>query len=150
MSSQEKEPKGLTLNVYMYVAKNRKPLGPRDVTRGLNLSSPSVAYRHLQNLEASGLLKRNEYGEYTLNEKAKINGFHWVGRALLPRTMLYSFVFLALLVAEIIVLALHWQWETYDIKVYYALGMTITGSAMAFFLLEAFLTLRRIKAKETA
>lgn len=138
---------GTTLNVYIYVAKEGKPLGPRDVMRGVHLSSPSVAYRHLQKLESVGLLKKNDYGEYVLKEKAKVSGFYWVGRNLLPRTMFYFFFFFGLFILEIAVLAIHWVYETYEIKVFFALGLSITGIAMAFFLLEGIMMLRRIKLK---
>jgi DNA-binding IclR family transcriptional regulator len=114
--SQHEQLDGNTLNVYLYFAKKRKPQGPRDVMRAMNLSSPSVAYRHLQKLEAQGLLQRNEYGEYTLKKKAHINGFHWIGKTLFPRTMFYFVFFIALLVTEAIVLAIHWQWEDWVIK----------------------------------
>jgi predicted transcriptional regulator len=60
------EPEGTTLIVYSYVVKEGRPVGPRDVMRGVNLSSPSVAYRHLQKLEALGLVMKNEYGEYVV------------------------------------------------------------------------------------
>jgi hypothetical protein len=136
---------GTTRNVYIYVAKEGKPLGPRDVMRGVNLSSPSVAYRHLQKLESVGLLKKTVYGEYVLKEKAKIRGFYWVGRKLLPRTMFYFYFFFALFLTEIIVLAIHWPDETYEFKVFFALGLTITGIAMAFFLLEGILMARRLR-----
>jgi hypothetical protein len=132
------------------MAKQHKPQGPRDVMRAMNFSSPSVAYRHLQKLEATELLERNEYGEYLFKKKTHINGFYWVGRSLLPRTMFYSFGFLALLLAEIVVMALHWQVQDYVIKVYYAIGITITAVAGAFFLFEAFTTLRKLRAKEPA
>ena len=54
---------GKTLNVYAYAVKEGKPVGPRDVMKGAHLSSPSVAYRHLQKLEDMNLLQKNEYGE---------------------------------------------------------------------------------------
>jgi hypothetical protein len=53
---------GNALVVYAYVAKEGKPVGTRDVLRGAALSSSSVAHRHLQKLEAMGLLEKNEYG----------------------------------------------------------------------------------------
>ena len=34
---------GSTLNVYAFVVKEGKPVGPREVMRGANLSSPSTA-----------------------------------------------------------------------------------------------------------
>ena len=65
--------------MYLYVAKKGKPVGPRDVMKGTNLSSPSVAYRHLQKLEDAGYLAKNEYGEYTVKRKAPIKGNVWLG-----------------------------------------------------------------------
>jgi hypothetical protein len=143
-NSHEKKLEGLAFNVYMYVAKQRKPLGPREVMHGLSLSSPSVAHRHLQNLESDGLLTRNQYGEYILKKKAKVGGFFWVGRKLLPRTMIYCFFFALLLFLEVFVLAIHWQWETDVVKTYYAIGMTITGIAIAAFLLESIMAVKKL------
>ena len=67
--SDSQEPEGTTLNVYSFVVKKGKPVGPREVMRGVNLSSPSVAYWHLQKLENSGLLQKNATGEYVVKEK---------------------------------------------------------------------------------
>ena len=71
------ELEGTTFTVYFYVLKESKPVGPREVMRGANLSSPSVAYRHLQKLEDLGLLEKNEKGRYIIKEKAKISGYLW-------------------------------------------------------------------------
>lgn len=84
---------GKTLNVYSYVVKEGKPVGPREVMRGVNLSSPSVAYWHLQKLEACGLIEKNAYGEYVVKEKVNISGHVWVGRNLVPRLLCYSLFF---------------------------------------------------------
>ena len=97
MAFNNDELEGTTFNVYLFVAKENRPLGTRDLVRGLNLSSPSVAFRHLQKLEALGLLKKNEYGEYTLKEKAEIQGHIWIGRNLVPRLIIYSLFFRACL-----------------------------------------------------
>ncbi len=128
---------GTTLSVYVYVAKGGKPVGPRDVMRGLDLGSPSVAYRHLQKLEDAKLLMKNEYGEYFLKKKTRINGYHWIGRSLLPNAMFYFYFFLGLFITEIVVLAIHYRVETYEFKVFFALGLSITGIAMILFLREA-------------
>jgi len=95
---------GTTFRVYLYVMRERKPVGPRDVMRGADLSSPSVAYRHLQKLETLGLIEKDVYGEYTIREKADITGYLWVGRNLVPRLIFYSFFFMGVLVAEIVVI----------------------------------------------
>ena len=140
---------GTTLRVYVYVVKEDRPLGPRDVMRGLQLSSPSVAYRHLQKLESSGFLKKDEHGEYVAKRKMSMAGFHWVGKSFLPRTIFYFFFFLALFTIEAVILAIHWQYETYEQFVFFGLGLTITGTAMAFFLIEGIKALRKLKTKET-
>jgi predicted transcriptional regulator len=76
------------------VVKKGKPVGPREVMRGANLSSPSVAYWHLQKLENCGLLEKNQAGEYIVKEKTNITGHIWIGRNLVPRLMCYSLFFL--------------------------------------------------------
>jgi hypothetical protein len=99
-STDIQEPEGTTLNVYAYVVKKGKPVGPREVMRGASLSSPSVAYWHLQKLENSGLLQKNGAGEYVVKEKANISGHIWIGRNLVPRLMCYSLFFLGILIVE--------------------------------------------------
>jgi len=99
LASEELE--GNTLNVYAYVVHKGKPVGTRDVTRGANLSSTSVAHRHLQKLEELGLLERNQYGDYVLREKTGVRGYVWLGRNLVPRLLFYSFFFMGAFGAEI-------------------------------------------------
>src|SRR5271169_3026327 len=98
-SSEELE--GTTLKVYLHVIRKSKPIGPRDVMKSLNLSSPSVAYRHLQKLEDLGYIQKNEYGEYILKNKAQVRGYFWLGHHLVPVMWRYSLVFLAILLAEL-------------------------------------------------
>jgi hypothetical protein len=98
---ENEELEGKTLAVYTYVVKENRPVGTRDVARGANLSSPSVAQRHLQKLEALGLLEKNEYGDYIMKGKAAINGHLWIGRSIVPRFVVYGFFFLGALIAEV-------------------------------------------------
>ena len=104
-TADSQEPEGTTLNVYSYVVKKGKPVGPREVMRGANLSSPSLAYWHLQKLENSGLLQKNEAGEYIVKEKTNISGHIWIGRNLVPRLMCYSLFFLGILVIETVIIS---------------------------------------------
>ncbi len=137
------ELEGITLNVYLYAAKKAKPVGPRDVTKNVKLSSPSVAYRHLQKLEDLGYLTKNEYGEYTIKRKAAFKGMVWLGNHLLPKMYLYTAVFAGVLLVELTVLAIHFSVETYEFKVFFLLLTLITGSAAAVFAVEGFLQGRR-------
>jgi len=92
---------GNTLSVYVYVVRADEPVGTRDVTRGAELSSTSVAYRHLQKLENLGFIEKNSYGNYLLKQKVNIKGYVWVGKNLVPRLMYYSFFFLGAFAAEV-------------------------------------------------
>lgn len=146
MTSTEPETlEGKTLNVYSYVVKEGKPVGPREVMRGVNLSSPSVAYWHLQKLEACGLIEKNMYGEYILKEKVNISGHLWIGRNLVPRLLCYSLFFLGIVGTEIAIVAVqflqHGQLMSMDI-----LYLLATNAiAMMLFLFEGLLLRRKTK-----
>jgi hypothetical protein len=139
----KEELEGITLNVYLYAAKKGKPVGPRDVMKNVGLSSPSVAYRHLQKLEDLGYLGKNEYGEYTVKRKAPLKGQVWIGHNLIPKMYLYASVFLSILLVELAILFIHLEVETYEFKVFFLLLTLITGAAFAVFLVEGILQNRR-------
>ena len=134
---------GITLNVYLHIVRKRKALGPRDVMKAMDLSSPSVAYRHLQKLDDLGYLQKNEFGEYTIKNKAHIAGYVWVGRRLMPKMWIYSIVFLGILLFELYVLVEHLPYENYEFKDFFTIIMLITGAALAVFTFEGFLQIRR-------
>ena len=140
MANEELE--GNTLNVYAYVAKEGRPVGTRDVTRGANLSSPSVAHRHLLKLEALGLLEKNEYGDYVLKAKVDVSGYVWVGRNLMPMLMFYSFFFMGAFGAEIAVIALAYFVLGFVVETSFFFLTGMTAVAMILFLTEG-LRLRR-------
>ena len=145
VASEEIE--GNTLNVYAYVAREGRPVGTRDVTRGANLSSPSVAHRHLLKLEALGLLERNEYGDYLLKQKANVSGYVWVGRTLVPRLMFYSFFFMGALGSEIAIALLSYATGAFAIETSFLFLTGMTAIAMILFLLEAVSLDRKISHK---
>jgi hypothetical protein len=136
-NANNEELEGITLSVYLYVVRKGKPVGPRDVMKGANLSSPSVAYRHLQKLEDLGYLQKNNYGEYVTKDKARVRGYIWIGRRVVPRMLFYAFIFMSILVIELVVLALHYPVENYEFKVFFLLLIVITGFAMGVFIVEA-------------
>jgi hypothetical protein len=143
--TKQEELEGLTLSVYLYVVKKGKPVGPRDVVKGAHLSSPSVAYRHLQKLEDMGFLAKDAYGEYVLKDKARMRGYVWVGRRMIPKMLVYSLIFLGVLIAELVVLALHYSVENYSFKIFFLLLALVTGAAMAVFIAEGLLQRRRLR-----
>lgn len=136
---------GITLNVYLYIVRKRKPVGPRDVMKGAHLSSPSVAHRHLQKLEDMNLLQKNQYGEYLIKNKARMEGYFWIGHRALPKMFTYSLIFLSILIVELIILALHMPLENYKFIIWFSLLILITGLATTVFVIEGFLQYRAIK-----
>ncbi|NLE04114.1 MAG: hypothetical protein GX638_04825 [Crenarchaeota archaeon] len=117
--------------------------------RGAGLSSPSVAFRHLQKLETLGLLMRNEYGDYSVKEKTKVRGYIWVGKNLLPRIMFYAFIFVGVLILEIAILAIHFEPETasanYQFTTFFLIITIITSVAMLIFFAEGAMQFIRSK-----
>jgi hypothetical protein len=113
--------------------------------KGANLSSPSVAYRHLQKLEDLGYLQKNNYGEYVTKGKAHVRGYMWIGKRMLPKMLVYALTFLTILIIELIVLAIHYPVETDEFKVFFLLLTLITGFAMAVFTVEALRHRKRAK-----
>jgi DNA-binding transcriptional ArsR family regulator len=145
VTSEELE--GNTLNVYAYVVHVGKPVGTRDVTRGANLSSPSVAHRHLQKLEDLGLIERNQYGNYVLREKTSISGYVWIGKNLVPRLMFYSFFFMGAFSAEITILLLGFFVFGLIPDISFVYLTVMTAIAMALFLYEGASLNRRLQNK---
>ncbi len=145
MKLADEELEGKTLNVYSYVVKEGKPVGPREVMRGVNLSSPSVAYWHLQKLEACGLLEKNGYGEYIVKEKVNISGHLWIGRNLVPRLLCYSLFFLGIVGTEMAIVLVQFfeQGQLLSMDIVYLL--VTNAIAMALFLFEGLLLRRKTK-----
>jgi hypothetical protein len=139
------ELEGITLNVYLYAIKKGKPVGPRDVVKGAHLSSPSVAYRHLEKLEDMGLLQKNEFGEYVVKRKARVGGYTWLGHWMMPKMLVYSAVFLSILIVELGVFTLHYEVETYEFRVFFLLLILITGAATAVFVAEGLMQHKRFQ-----
>ena len=134
---------GNTLIVYAYVVGEDRPVGTREVMRGANLSSPSVAHRHLQKLETMGLIEKNEYGEYVIKEKAGISGHVWVGKSLVPRLMFYSFFFIGAFGAEIAIILLSYMIPQLVIETSFLFLTAMTAFAMTLFFVEGIILRRK-------
>jgi len=142
------ELEGNTLNVYAYIVHAAKPVGTREVTRGANLSSTSVAHMQLQKLEDYGLIEKNDYGDYILKEKTSINGHVWVGRNLVPRLMFYSFFFMGAFGAEVAIILSSYLIIGVVIEVSFFFLTAMTAAAMILFLIEGISLYRKVNPKE--
>jgi hypothetical protein len=140
---------GKTLNVYAYLVKEDKPVGPREVMRGANLSSPSVAHWHLQKLESAGLLEKNAYGEYTVKQKVNVSGHLWIGKTLVPRLICYALFFLAVVATEVAIILTQYFFQSKAPGIDLTYLVITNAVATAIFLAEG-LQLRRKTHQEAA
>ena len=141
------ELEGTTFKVYVLVVQEGRAIGTRDVVRGLDLSSSSVAYRHLQKLEDLGLLEKTEYGEYIIKEKANVTGHLWIGRNLVPRLLIYCLFFVGLLGAEIAIIVIRFFVNKQAPELNFIYLAAVTALGVAIFSFETLLSFFREKRR---
>ncbi len=124
-----------TFQTYVYLIKVGRPVGPRDVMRGANLSSPSVAYRNLQKLMDFGLVVTDKFGNYVVKEKIGLKGYIWIGKSLIPRFTVFGLLFLGVLIAEVSILIPHLLFSSPVEESFWFLT-AITVITAAIFLIE--------------
>ena len=106
MSEREKieyELRGKTLTIYLYMLKQGKPVGVREVQRDLKLSSPSVAFHHLDKLVRLGVVEQDQLGNYVILKKVDpgiLQAFVNVGKFSLPRVGFYAVFFTTIAVTQ--------------------------------------------------
>ncbi len=101
----EYELRGRTLKVYLYILRQGKPVGVREVQRELGMSSPSVAFHHIEKLTRLGVVEQDSLGNYVLSKKVEpgiLQAFVNVGRFSLPRVGFYAVFFTTVAAAYLI------------------------------------------------
>lgn len=88
---------GTTRIVYRHLYKAGRPLGIREVQKGLDLSSPSVAQYHIRKLLQAGLVKE-EGGGYVVDKNVFENVIR-IRRSVIPIQVAYSSFYATMLVA---------------------------------------------------
>jgi hypothetical protein len=97
--------RGKTLKVYMYMLRQGKPVGVREVQRELGFSSPSVAFHHLEKLMRLNVVEQDQMDNYVIVKKVDpgiLQAFVNVGRFSLPRVGFYAVFFSTLALAYIL------------------------------------------------
>lgn len=122
-------------HTYVYLVKAGKPIGPREVMRGANLTSPSVAYRNLQKLIDLGLVIKDQYSNYVVKEKVGLKGYMWMGKTIVPRFIVFGFIFVGVLIAEMAILIPHLLFST-SVEGSFWLLTILTVIAAVIFLVE--------------
>jgi hypothetical protein len=89
------EIRGNTLKIYLYLLKHG-PSELRDIQRGVNLSSASLASYHLGKLSDAGFVKQDDYGRYlSMKEGSEkiLEGYSRVGPAVVPQLFFFALLF---------------------------------------------------------
>lgn len=89
------EVKGNTLRVYLFLLRHG-PSELREVQRGLDMSTPSLASYHLDKLIAIGYVSQNGNGQYVASKDASseiIDGFTRIGVILVPQLFFIAVLF---------------------------------------------------------
>ncbi|HUK84489.1 MAG TPA: hypothetical protein VLU95_01365 [Candidatus Acidoferrum sp.] len=91
----KQEIRGNTLKVYLYLLKHG-PSELREVQRGLDLSSASLASYHLGKLAEANCVQQDEQGKYFAVKDASakvLEGYSKVGPAVVPQLFFFSLLF---------------------------------------------------------
>jgi DNA-binding transcriptional ArsR family regulator len=94
--------RGTTRDIYRFLVKSNKPVGIREVQRGLKLSSPSIVAYHFSKLEEAGLAKR-EKGGYIVSKLILEHSIR-VSHFIIPRHLFYAAFAIAALIIELTIL----------------------------------------------
>ena len=124
----EYELRGKTLKVYLYLLRQGKPVGVREVQRSLGFSSPSVAFHHIEKLTRLGVIEQDKLGDYVIGKKVDpgiLQAFVNVGRFSLPRLGFYAVFFTTVAVAYLVA-----NIDSLDL---YAVVGTVGGAAAFWF-----------------
>jgi len=128
--------KGTTLRVYRFLYREGRPVGIRDVQRGLGLSSPSVAQYHVRKLLEAGLVREQD-GGYVVDRLVFENMIR-MRRALIPFQTTYSVFFATALLLMLTVL------RPSSITSSYVFGLVVIAVALVTSIYEAVKSLRGI------
>jgi len=134
---------GTALRVYVFLLR-RGPAGPREVTKALGLSSPSLAYYHLKRLEELGLVRKLSDGRYEVSKLTSVRDHFFLGRWLVPRFLTYSAFFIGLLAVELLTAIMRLRVKEVITSDLIAL-IIITASASILFLIEGVKALKTLK-----
>jgi len=121
-----------TWKVFIVLLGIRRPIGPRELSKRLNLSSPSVGLYHLNKLLEHNLTIKTLDGDYVGNLEADLGfleNYLFFEHGAIPRITFYaSFIFGLLLIYVIT--------TPFDFGAHNVFALAIGISALTFFLME--------------
>jgi len=127
MSEQRDVLRGLALKVYRFILKNDKPVGIREVQRGLNLSSPTLALYHMNKLEEAGLIKKEANGYVA--DRIVLENVIRIRRILIPR----NFFYMIFLITSLVMLAVFLRPPTLSREYIFSLAVISVAAATSVY-----------------
>lgn len=124
---EQVEISGNTLLVYWYLLRRRQGCGVREIQRALGFSSSSTAHYHLEKLACKGILTKDSYGNYKINDKVRlgvINPFVFVRGFVFPKQLLYA---VATTIMCVFFVASFWKFLTLTIILALSPGIVASG-----------------------
>ena len=118
---------GKTLKVYRYLFKVGIPQGIRDIQRGLEFSSPSVAEYHVRKLLSAGLIEDAGSG-YIVNKNV-LRGMIRIRRRLIP----YQVGYVVFFATAFFILAVFLRDNTFDV---FWFGLSVAAIALGISIWE--------------
>ncbi|MEM2110908.1 MAG: hypothetical protein QXX08_03410 [Candidatus Bathyarchaeia archaeon] len=132
---------GVIWDVYLYILTSNEPVGVRDVWRGLQLSSPSLAQYHVNHLLEMKLVSQTSDGRYVAEEKNRIEvlrNFVLLRGRLISRMIFYGAFIFGLLFVYVFLGPIQWSFRDF-------LVLTVCVFCLAVFSYEAYSQHRGIK-----
>ncbi len=96
---------GTTRRVYLYILSSRNPVGVRDIWRGLDLSSASLAQYHINKLLELKLIDVDHFGKIQANSQIKLDvlqNFLFLRGKVVPRLVIFGALSIGLLIVYIL------------------------------------------------
>lgn len=121
-----------TWKVFMVLLSIRRPIGPRELSKRLNLSSPSVGLYHLNKLTGQNLTLKTTVGDYIVNPDADLGfleNYLFFEHGAIPRMTFYASFVTGLLIIYLIT-------TPFDFGAHNVFALAIGMSASAFLWME--------------
>lgn len=121
-----------TWKVFMVLLSIRRPIGPRELSKRLHLSSPSVGLYHLNKLAQHGFVLKTVDGDYTVNPDADLGfleNYLFFEHGAIPRMTFYASFVTGLLIIYVLT-------TPFDFGAHNVFALAIGMSAMAFLWME--------------
>ena len=132
-----------TWRVLLSLLSNREPIGPRELTKKLGLSSPSVALYHLEKLVKMELVRKDNHGAYTVSESADLgflDNYLFFEHGSFPRMIFYAVYITGLLIVYTLAIP-------FDFGAHNVMALVTALSAAAFFWIEVMRSRRLLKGE---